>query len=137
MRVLCPVVLLFEWIVLALAIPVAINVSDVPSDVAWTCFGVVSVLILAAVALIRTPIGVWLGWLVQVVALISALWVPMLAIMAVIFTALYFMAVRLGGRVDQIKAEKEAAVAASDGTGTMAEPDSAGDASTATEEKYD
>ena len=137
MKVLCSAVLAFEWIVLALAIPVAINVSDVPADTAWIIFGIASVLTLAALALMRTPAGVWLGWSVQAVALISGLWVPMLGIMALIFAALYFTGMRLGSRVDRIKAEREAAAAEVDATGTMAEPDSAGDASTATEEKYD
>lgn len=137
MKVLCSVVLAFEWIVLALAIPVAINVSDVPSNTSWTIFGVATLLTFAALALMRTPAGVWLGWSVQAVALLSGLWVPMLGIMALIFAALYFTAVRLGGRVDQIRAEREAAAAQATANGTMAEPNSAGEAGTATEEKND
>ncbi|MCH9718880.1 MAG: DUF4233 domain-containing protein [Actinomycetia bacterium] len=137
MRVLCSAVLAFEWIVLALAIPVAINVSDVSADTAWTIFAIASVLTLAALALMRTPAGLWLGWSVQAVALISGLWVPMLGIMALIFAALYFTGIRLGGRVDQIKAEREAAAAQADATGTMAEPNNASDAGTVTEENHD
>ncbi len=137
MRVLCSAVLAFEWIVLALAIPVAINVSDVSADTAWTIFAIASVLTLAALALMRTPAGLWLGWSVQAVALISGLWVPMLGIMALIFAALYFTGIRLGGRVDQIKAEREAAAAQADATGTMAEPNNASDSGTVTEENHD
>ncbi len=126
MRVLTSVVLAFEWLVLALAIPVAINVSAVSEDRAWTAFAVASVLIVLAVALMKTPVGVWLGWAVQVVALLSSIFVPMLAILALIFAGLYFAAVRLGRRVDDIKAQRaalEGQATADSQTGTMAEQD--------------
>ena len=105
MRVLTSVVLAFEWLVLALAIPVAINVAAVPESRAWTVFAITSILIVAALALMKTPVGVWLGWTVQVIALLSSIIVPTLAILALIFAGLYFAAVRLGRRVDDIKAQ--------------------------------
>ncbi len=108
MRVLTSVVLTVEWLVLALAIPVAINVAAVPESRAWTVFAITSILIVAALALMKTPVGVWLGWTVQVIALLSSIIVPMLAILALIFAGLYFAAVRLGRRVDDIKAQRAA-----------------------------
>ncbi len=135
MRVLTSVVLTFEWLVLALAIPVAINVAAVPESRAWTVFAITSILIVAALALMKTPVGVWLGWTVQVIALLSSIIVPTLAILALIFAGLYFAAVRLGRRVDDIKAQRaalEAQTAADSAAGTMAEAD---DATAAIEEE--
>ncbi len=135
MRVLTSVVLTFEWLVLALAIPVAINVAAVPESRAWTVFAITSILIVAALALMKTPVGVWLGWTVQVIALLSSIIVPTLAILALIFAGLYFAAVRLGRRVDDIKAQRaalEAQTAADPAAGTMAEAD---DATAAIEEE--
>ncbi len=135
MRVLTSVVLTFEWLVLALAIPVAINVAAVPESRAWTVFAITSILIVAALALMKTPVGVWLGWTVQVIALLSSIIVPTLAILALIFAGLYFAAVRLGRRVDDIKAQRaalEAQTAADSVAGTMAEAD---DATAAIEEE--
>ncbi len=128
MRVLTSVVLTFEWLVLALAIPVAINVAAVPESRAWTVFAITSILIVAALALMKTPVGVWLGWTVQVIALLSSIIVPTLVILALIFAGLYFAAVRLGRRVDDIKAQRavlEAQAAADPAEGTMAESDNA------------
>ena len=135
MRVLTSVVLTFEWLVLALAIPVAINVAAVPESRAWTVFAITSILIVAALALMKTPVGVWLGWTVQVIALLSSIIVPTLAILSLIFAGLYFAAVRLGRRVDDIKAQRaalEAQTAADPAAGTMAEAD---DATAAIEEE--
>lgn len=106
MRVLCSAVLAFEWIVLALGIPVAINVAGVPASAAWVAFAVVSVLTGAALALMRTRAGVWLGWLVQVVAVACGFIVVMLGVLGVVFAGLYFAAIRYGRRVDEIRAQR-------------------------------
>ena len=140
MRVLTSVVLTFEWLVLALAIPVAINVAAVPESRAWTVFAITSILIVAALALMKTPVGVWLGWTVQVIALLSSIIVPTLVILALIFAGLYFAAVRLGRRVDDIKAQRaalEAQTAADPAAGTMAEADDAAAAIEEEKNKYE
>lgn len=108
MRVLCSAVLTFEWVVLALGIPVAINVAGVPAQGAWVAFVSASVLTVAALALMRRPAGVWLGWLVQVVAVACVLVVPMLGILGVVFAGLYFAAIRYGSRVDAIRQQSAA-----------------------------
>jgi hypothetical protein len=123
-RVLATAVLVFEWIVLALAIPVAVNTSGVAATQAWIVFGAASALIVTALGLMRTSAGVPVGWGVQALALAAGLAVPLLAILAVLFAALYLAAIRLGGRVDALKAQR----AAEDGSApqasvTMAGPD--------------
>jgi hypothetical protein len=125
MRVLASAVLTFEWIVLALAIPVAVNVAGVDPAPVWMVFAAATVLIVAALALLRTPAGVWLGWSVQVLALLSGIVVPLLAVMGAIFAGLYYAAIRLGTKVDRIKAARlgEGGADTAPAAGTMAEPD--------------
>lgn len=106
MRTLASSVLVFEWIVLALAIPVAVNVAGVDAGRAWIVFGVVSVLVFAALATLGRGPGIWVGWAVQVVAIAGGLVVPLLAILGIIFALLYFWAIRLGTRVDEAKAHQ-------------------------------
>lgn len=105
-RVLTSAVLAFEWIVLALGIPVAVNVSGVPAGRAWIVFGLATVLTVAAFALMKRPAGVWLGWGVQAVAIAAGMIVPMLGILGVIFAGLYFAAISTGRRVDAIRAQR-------------------------------
>jgi len=107
MRVLTSSVLTFEWIMLALAIPVAINVAQVPPSRAWLAFAAVTVLTFLALSQMRRPAGVWFGWSVQVVAIVCGLIVPMLALMGVLFAGLYFWAIKLGTQVEDAKAQHE------------------------------
>jgi hypothetical protein len=118
-------VLCFEWVMLALAIPVAVNVAGVSAATAWVVFGAASALTLAAIALMGRPAGRWLGWGVQALALAAGVVVPLLAIAGALFAALYFAALRLGATVDRVKGERsrQAGATAAPGPGTMAEPD--------------
>lgn len=104
MRVLGSTVLVFEWLILALGVPVAINTAGVPARGAWLFLGVTTVLIAAAVGLITRPVGVALGWAVQVCILMAGLLVPLLAVLGVIFAVLYLSAIRLARRVDEARA---------------------------------
>lgn len=60
---------------------------------------------LIGAALMRTPYGVTLGWLIQVATFVSALVVPMMAIVGVIFTALWVTCLVQGHRVDEAQAK--------------------------------
>jgi len=104
MRVLGTTVLVFEWLVLALGIPVAVNTAGVSAGAAWTVFAVATVLIALSVGTITKPTGVVLGWLVQIVIILSGLVVPLLALLGIIFAGLYYAAIRLSRRVDEAKA---------------------------------
>jgi hypothetical protein len=63
----------------------------------------------------RRPSGVTLGWLVQALTWASALVVPAMVGVAVVFTALWVLLLLQGGKIDRIVAEREA------GAGTEAE----------------
>lgn len=106
MRVLGSTVLVFEWLIVALAVPVAVNTADVRVGVAWGFLGLITVLVIVAIARITTPVGVAVGWSVQVVTIAAAFVVPLvpLAILGVIFAGLYYAAIRLAQRVDTVRA---------------------------------
>ncbi len=109
MRVLGSTVLVFEWLIIALGVPVAINTAGVPARGAWIFLGVTTVLIVLAIGTITRPVGVALGWAVQVCILMAGLVVPLLAVLGLLFGALYFTAIRLARRVDEAKAAHTAA----------------------------
>lgn len=109
MRVLGTTVLTFEWLILALGVPVAINTAGVSVGGAWIFLGFTTVLIVLAIALITRPLGVALGWAVQVSILAAGLVVPLLAALGLLFGGLYFAAIRLARRVDEVRAQQTAA----------------------------
>lgn len=106
MRIVGTAVLVFEWMVFALAVPVAINVAGVEPASALILLGVVTVLIAAAVAKLPGRTGIVLGWLVQVVALASGFVLIAMAVLGAMFTGLWFMAVKLGTEVDARESAK-------------------------------
>ncbi len=126
MRVLGSTVLVFEWMILALGVPVAINSSGVTPTAAWVFLGVMTVLIFAAIATITRPFGVAAGWAVQVWILVAGLVVPLLLILGAVFAGLWFAAVYYGRRVDTLRAQREGAAApAAPVIGDTGPPDSA------------
>jgi hypothetical protein len=80
----------------------------------WVGVGL-ALLALLASGLMRRPFGVTLGWLVQALTWASALVVPAMVGVAVVFTALWVLLLLQGGKIDRIVAEREA------GAGTEAE----------------
>lgn len=104
MRMFCASVLFFESIVVALAIPVALTLTDAsPALVGWG-FGGLAVACLVGAGLLGRPWGVGLGWALQVGVLATGLVVPMMLILGVVFAVLWFMAVKYGRKMDAIKA---------------------------------
>ncbi len=71
-----------------------------------------SALSLVASGLMRSPVGITLGWLVQVLTWASALLVPAMLGVAVMFTALWVLLLVQGTKVDRIVAERERDAAA-------------------------
>ncbi|HET9022805.1 MAG TPA: DUF4233 domain-containing protein [Ornithinibacter sp.] len=71
-----------------------------------------SALSLVASGLMRSPVGITLGWLVQVLTWAGALLVPAMLGVAVVFTALWVLLLIQGTKVDRIVAERERDAAA-------------------------
>jgi hypothetical protein len=88
--------------------------DDRPDDgrtLLWVGLGL-SLLALVAAGTMRTPIGITLGWTVQVLTWASAVIVPMMAAVGLVFTGLWVLLLVQGRAVDRIVAEREAAAAA-------------------------
>lgn len=71
-----------------------------------------SALSLVASGLMRSPVGITLGWLMQVLTWASSLLVPAMLGVAVVFTALWVLLLIQGTKVDRIVAERERDAAA-------------------------
>ena len=77
---------------------------------------------LAAVALVasglmRRPYGITLGWMVQALTWVSALLVPAMVGVALVFTALWVLLLFQGSKIDRLVARREAATEAERATG--------------------
>jgi len=67
----------------------------------------------------KKPWGKWLGWALQVPLLLGFFIDPAIAIVGVMFLALWIAALRIGGRIDRERAERDdAAAAAREGADT-------------------
>ena len=84
----------------------------------WVGLGL-AVLAVVASGLQRRPFGITLGWLVQALTWASALLVPAMVGVAVVFTLLWVLLLLQGGKLDRTIAQHEAeeeAEAAADAT---------------------
>ena len=81
------------------------------SRLLWLGLGL-ALLALVAAGLMRRPYGITLGWIVQVLTWVSALLVPAMAVVALIFTALWVLMLVQGMKVDAVVAERERAASA-------------------------
>lgn len=116
-------VLAFEAVVILLAIPVAINVYNSPTVPALLAgFGLILAAVLVAARLDR-PWGIAAGWVVQVLVVASAIVVPVMGILGLIFAGLWFTALKLGAMAEEQRAE------------LLAEQDSAGESADSTTEE--
>ena len=66
-----------------------------------------SALSLVAAGLMRSPVGITLGWLVQGLTWASAVLVPAMVGVALVFTSLWVLLLVQGARADRVIAERE------------------------------
>ncbi len=85
----------------------------------WVGLGL-ALLALVAAGLMRRPYGITLGWVVQGLTWASALLVPAMLGVAVVFTALWVLLLVQGSTVDRVVAERDAAQDAGAATGPTA-----------------
>ncbi len=84
--------------------------ADRPADgqqLLWVGLGLAT-LALVASGLMRRPFGITVGWVVQALTWASALLVPMMVGVAVVFTALWLLLLVQGRSVDRLVARREA-----------------------------
>ena len=68
-------------------------------------------LCIVAAGLLRGPLGLPLGWVVQILTLASAVVLPMMLFVGLMFTGLWVMCLVQGDKVERMMAEREAAAA--------------------------
>ncbi|WEV79493.1 DUF4233 domain-containing protein [Janibacter cremeus] len=81
-----------------------LNPDQEPVVAGLTPFALMSALaVLAVVAagLMKRPFGPALGWVVQVLSILSGLWVTMMFLVGILFAVLYGYCQRVGRRVDR------------------------------------
>jgi hypothetical protein len=101
-------VLIFESLVVAFAIAVAVQVSDVRPAVAVTVGLTLSALCVVVSGLLRTRLGYVLGSVLQVLVLATGFVVPAMFLMGGIFAALWVTALLLGRRIVEVERAREA-----------------------------
>lgn len=77
-----------------------------------------AVLCILVSGLLRRPGGIWLGWGVQVLTLASAVVLPAMVIVAVIFGALWWLCLSQGHKMDQLTAQRASTPHTDAGPGT-------------------
>jgi hypothetical protein len=115
MRVIAASVLVFEALVVALAIPVAITLSGTEP---WTAIVVGGLLALACLAVAGTlgrPSGYRLGWVLQGLVVATGFVVPAMFFLGALFALLWGVGLQVGRRGEEIHARlaEEAAAAES------------------------
>ena len=101
MRRLCATVLVFEVVVIWLAIPVAITIAHARPGPAVVVGGVLAVAVLVIAALVGRPGQGWAligGTVLQAAVIATGVVVPAMYALGVIFGALWLTAIWLGRR---------------------------------------
>ena len=106
MRTMAAPVLFFEALIVALAIPVALALTDVSAAVVGWGFGALAVACLFCASQLRHPWAYGLGSVLQVLVLACGLLVPAMVILGLVFGALWVAALRYGRQVDLAKARR-------------------------------
>lgn len=107
-RSLASVVLGFELIVMFLGGLTIFGLSAVTPRELGLAIGIgLAVVSLIALALMRTPVGIPLGWAVQVGMLATGFILPGLFIVGVLFTALWIYCMVIGARMDRERSQAQ------------------------------
>jgi hypothetical protein len=112
MRTLCASTLIGEAFVIGLAGLVAMNLSGYPAGTVWAVCGGAMALCVLLCAVLTRPGAVAVGWLLQAGLVASGVVVPMMYVLGVAFAGLWWAAVHFGRKVDDVKRQRQADVAA-------------------------
>jgi Protein of unknown function (DUF4233) len=105
MRRLCATVLVFEAIVIGLAIPVAITIEHEPHTAAGVAGGVLAAVAVLLAAVVGRPGQGWAlaaGSLLQVAVIAVGVVVPAMFVLGAVFAALWAVAIWLGLRYREV-----------------------------------
>jgi hypothetical protein len=110
-KALLAAVLLFEAVVVALAIPVAVIANGRGAGAAWA-LGALAVLLVLGSGVVRRPFGSAVGWVLQVLVCLSGLLVPAMGVLGLVFLGVWVVALVYGAQGERLAAENKAKAAA-------------------------
>jgi len=102
-------ILVLEAVLVFFATLVAYGLRLAPSSSVWLVGGGLSVLLILLSGFVSRPGGYVAGSVAQVLVLAAGFWVPTMFVVGGIFVILWWVALRLGGRIDRERAEYDAA----------------------------
>lgn len=105
MRVLLSVVI-FEVIVFGLALPVMVMIDGVSWGLALATVVPAMVLATASAALLRRPIGMWLGWAAQVAGLLLGILTRGMLALGLVFALIWLTGFVLGRKLEDRPAQQ-------------------------------
>jgi hypothetical protein len=106
MRVIASSVLVFEAVIVLLAIPVAIALGGVDATTAALVGGALMVLCVAVAGSLGRPWGYAAGWVVQALILLSGFIVHAMFFVGGLFVALWWIGLMVGRRGEQVRAQR-------------------------------
>ena len=104
MRIVCAVVLVFEAVVIGLAIPIAIQLEGVDPSLAGGVWGGMAVAALLLSGLQKHTWAHYAAWGLQAAFLFSSFMVSGALLVAIVFVSLWVTGVILGRRTDEMRA---------------------------------
>ncbi|MBS1905584.1 MAG: DUF4233 domain-containing protein [Actinobacteria bacterium] len=112
------IILAFEAIIVGLAGLTVFGLQALGPDIApwWGIVGgaVVAIAMLVAAGLMGSRAGIVMGWILQVIVLLSAFLVPAIGLVVIIFGGMWTYAMIIGGRADRAARARAATVTPSD-----------------------
>ncbi|MGN6426237.1 DUF4233 domain-containing protein [uncultured Leifsonia sp.] len=95
------IVLGFELIIVFLGALVVFGLKALPAAVALGGGAAVVVLMIVAIGLLRWPVGIALGWIIQLIVVAAGFLVPAFFVVGAIFTAMWTYCMVAAARIDR------------------------------------
>ena len=108
-RAMCSGMLGLQTVVLFLTTPVMLSLTDVGTGTGLALGLGLTLACVLALGLVRSPLGAWPGWAVQVASIALGFVVTAMFFLGLVFLALYAGAFFLGAKVDRERAERATA----------------------------
>jgi hypothetical protein len=106
-EMLLSIVLVLEAILIFFVTLTVFGLKVLEPVAAFSGGAVLVVLLMAAALLLRFPWGIWVGWALQLVLLLSGILLPALYFVAAIFIAMWVYCFIRGRRIDQGRAAQQ------------------------------
>ena len=106
MRPIAASVLVFEAIIVCLAIPVAIDLGGVEPAVAGVGGAALAGACLVTAGLLRFSWGYTIGWVLQLIVVLSGFVVTAMFLLGGLFAILWAVGLRVGRRGEELRAER-------------------------------